>query len=147
MNSRIKLMEKLGTCSIIMPYLNHADRSFLLLTRLSRKSRNMLNYNYEGIMNWIMSTAVWLKIENEDQKELLFLPWDLFKFSINLGNNDELIDTFIKFIMNINDLKGYYFKEHYIHKRLWIDKIIINDSKVSKLYPILELLKATKTFI
>ena len=45
-------------------------------------------------------------------------------------------------INNINDRKGYYFNQHYMHSRLCIDSLEIHQKYVNILYPSLELLKS-----
>ena len=148
LSTQIKLLEKFGTCTVIMPYFGHVDRSFLLLTWLNKNIRRMLDENYDALMNWMMETAACLKIKKDHQKDLLFLPWDLFIFSIEIDNKAHaLVNTFWRLIMNINNLKGHYFNEHFMHKRLSINKFIIDEKLISKLHSSLDLLKITKVFI
>ena len=146
--SHINLLEKFSTWTAIIPYFGRADRSFLLLSMLNKKTRKVLDENYDAILNWLMNTATWLKIEYQDQKELLMLPWNLFQLSIRIYDEEqELLDTFIKLIWNINSLKGYYFNKHFMHSRLFIEELIIDEKMVNKLYPILELLKTTEALL
>ena len=50
----IDLLEKFGTSLAIVPYFGPAHQSFLLLSKLNRKSRKMLDDNFEGILNWLI---------------------------------------------------------------------------------------------
>ena len=137
----ISLLEKLGVTSIVMSYFGYTHRAFLILTRLSRQSRKMLDQNYDAFMN----SMVWNNAHFDIQEDikLLKLPWNLFRYSIKLYNRIILLE-FIKIIENISNNSGYYFNDHFMHSRLCIDKIIVDIELIEPLYLDLELLMKTK---
>ena len=137
----IALFEKFGVRTVIMSYYGTTDQSFLLLSQLNRKLREMLDESYEGILNSMINNATCLLINREDEEWKLSLPWNLFKFRICL-NSEEITKTFLLYINHINDRKGYYFNQHYMHSRLWIDSLEIDQKYVNILYPSLEILKS-----
>ena len=59
-------------------------------------------------------------------------------------NSEIEANTFLQFLQDINDKKGYYFNQHFMHSRLWIESIEVKDKLVAILYPSLELLKTTE---
>ena len=141
LSTNIALFEKFGVRTVLMSYYGTTDQSFLLLSQLNRKLREMLDESYEGILNSMVSNTTCLRINNKDEEWRLSLPWNLFKFKIFL-NTKEAISEFILHINNINDRKGYYFNQHYMHSRLWIDSLEINQKYVNILYSSLEILKS-----
>ena len=57
MNARkIDLLERFGTCSEIIQFYGYAFKAFLLLTKLNKKTREMLDQNYDGIINCLLET-------------------------------------------------------------------------------------------
>ena len=141
LSTNIALFEKFGVRAVIMSYYGTTDQSFLLLSQLNRKLREMLDESYEGILNSMINNATCLLINREDNEWKLSIPWNLFKFRIYL-NSEEITKTFLLHINNIKDRKGYYFNQHYMHSRLWIDSLEIDQKYVNILYPSLELLKS-----
>ena len=142
MSTRIDLVEKFGVCTVLMSYYGTTDQSFLLLSQINSKSREMLDTFYEEILNSMINntTCLWL---DKKFKRKLYLPWDLFIFKIILDSEIKA-NTFLQFLQDINDRKGYYFNQHFMHTRLWIEPIEIDDKLVAILYPSLELLKTTE---
>ena len=51
LSSRVSLLERFGKCSTIMTYFGATHKSFLILTQLSRDTRETLDYNYEAFLN------------------------------------------------------------------------------------------------
>ena len=143
MCSRISLLEKFGTCTVIMPYFGHTHRSFLLLSQLNKGSREMLNEFYEGILNWLIETTIWLRLNYDDQKKILFLPWNLFRFDLIL-NSKVKIESFILLIESIHNKKGYYFNEHFMHSRLCLERLHIESSLLELSDTTFELFQKTK---
>ena len=141
MSSRITLLEMFGTSSVIMPYYGTTHQSFLFLSKLNIHSREMLDNNFDGFLNWMMKNLVWIIIDDEYRGDMLFLPCSLFKFTIRL-NCDALISKFLKFIENINNKTGYYFNNHFMNSRLWVDIIEVKSEDAEKLYSSLKLLEA-----
>ena len=130
MSSRISLLEWFSTCTLVMPYFGPTHKSFLLLSQLSKGSRKMLDEFFEEILNWLKENLVCLTIEYDFQIELMFLPANLFKFSIKL-NTIQALESFVKLIERINNKKGYYFNENYMHNRLCIEKMYVYSNILS----------------
>ena len=138
----ISFLEKFSVCSKIMPYYAPLHSSFSLLSQISWKSRAMLDEFYEEILNWMLNTANWILISEENEKAM-FLPWDLFKFTIDLKQESTVI-IFLQLLEEIKQNKGYYFNKHYMHTRFWIIALYVDPILIHKLYPSLELLKETE---
>ena len=145
LSTNIELFEKFGVRTVLMSYYGTTDQSFLLLSQLNRKLREILDESYEGILNSMINNATCLLINREDEEWKLSLPWNLFKFKIFL-NSKEAINEFILHISNINDRKGYYFNQHYMHSRLCIKFLEINHTYTNILYPSIELLKSIEVY-
>ena len=142
--NRILLLERLGTTSMIIPYCGKTHKIFLLLSKLSTKSRKLLNDYYEGIMNALLEFN--LEIEASGSNiAWLFLPWDFFKFSIRLNSKNDW-STFLMFIDNIQQKKGHYFNDRYMHERLCIRSVEFNSEAIDVLYPSIDSFKAIKVW-
>ena len=144
-SSHISLLERFGTSSTIMTYFGATHKSFLILTQLSRNTREMLDYNYEAFLNWMIWNNSTLNLKN-DNKNILDLPWDLYKYWIYFDSESKVI-SFIELLQNINDKNGYYFNEHYMSNRLLTKKLIVRGRFLKLLHPHLELLKKTEVLI
>ena len=144
MTTRIPLLEKFGVCTVVMSYYGLTHRSFLLLSKLSSKSREMLDINYEGFLNSMMGNLFWIELDSSHIDKLMIeLPWDLFKYNIILSL-ESVLEVFLKIIENISSKTGHYFNEHFMHSRLWIDHITVGTNLAKKLYLSLDLLKKTE---
>ena len=75
---------------------------------------------------------------------MLLLPWDLFKFSIDI-KCDSVNEMFLKFALNIYNSKGWNFNQHFMHHKLWIHNIYIESDYAQKLWKYLEILKSIET--
>ena len=122
LSSHVSLLEKCGTCSTIITYFRATHKSFLILTQLSRDTREMHDYNYEAFLNWMIWNNSTLYLQYV-KKKITDLPWDLFKYWIYFGCESKVI-PFIELIQNINDKNEYYFNEHYMSNRLIINKTL-----------------------
>ena len=140
--SQVRILEKFGVSSVIMPYFGYAHQSFLLLSRLSRGSRAMLDDFYREMVNWLFKWNTLIDVTDNSIKTL-FLPSDLFKFWIYL-NDEEIMNKFIEFITMKHQHKGYYFNQHYMHERLWISNLFIQPVLIQKLIPYFDVLKSIK---
>ena len=145
LSTNIALFEKFGVRAVIMSYYGSTDQSFLLLSQLNRKLREMLDESYEGILNSMINNTTCLIIGRQGEEWKLSLPWNLFKFKIWL-DSAEAIKTFIWYINSINDRKGYYFNQHYMHSRLCINSLEVNHQYANILYPSIELLKSIEVY-
>ena len=145
MNYRIDLFERFGVCSVILPYVGQLHSAFLMLSKLSVKSRKMLDKYIKGILNWMDKNVITLVIWDQNGG-MLHLPSDLFWFSINI-DSETTLKYFLLIIENISVNKGYYFNDHFMHKRLWITKLKIKPNLTVKMYPYLKLLENTSVIV
>ena len=136
---RAPLLEKFGIWTVVMSYFGKTHQSFILLSKLNKQSRAMLDKNYEAFLNSMIKNNVCLKF-NRRTKSTLYLPWDLFKYSICLFDENAL-NTFINVIQKIKDKNGYYFSKHFMHSRLCINEFIILSDLIENFYPKIEQLK------
>ena len=139
---QVCILEKFGVSSVILPYFGYAHQSFLLLSRLSQGSRAMLNDFYREMVNWLFEWNMRILIPDRNIK-MLYLPSDMFKYSIDL-KNEVLFQEFIEFLTMIDQHKGYYFNEHYMHERLRILSVYIRSDMIQKLVPHFDILKSIK---
>ena len=140
--SRIPMLERFGTCSTIIQYYDAAHKSFLTLSQLSRGSREMMDLNFEAILNAMLETTILLKFSDES-KNMMSFPWSLFRFTMEFDSKNG-IKRLIEFIDNLNNEIGFYFNKHYMHNRLWILKIVVHIDIIKDLNPYTELLKNTE---
>ena len=78
---------------------------------------------------------------------ILFLPNDLFEVSI-LCLFQSRICTFIKFIENLRDSKGWYFNTHWMHSKVKIrDPIRVDINDIKTLYAYVDLFKSTQVIL
>ena len=140
--SQVRILQKIGVSSVVMPFFGYAHQSFLLLSRLSRGSRSMLVDFYREMVNWLFEWNMNIEV-TEDNVNILFLPSDLFKFWIDL-KDEGTMNKFIEFITMKHQHKGHYFNEHYMHERLWISNLSILPDLIQKLIPYFDILKTIK---
>ena len=82
--------------------------------------------------------------EKLDNWNRIFFPNDLFEVSI-YWRDQEMIDTFIEFIKNLRDSKGWYFNSHCTHSKVKIrDPISVNINYFKELYAYIDVLKSTQ---
>ena len=141
-SSQVRILEKFGVSSVVMLYFGYAHQSFLLLSRLSKGSRAMLDDFYREIVNWLFEWNILISINDQNTKEM-FLPSDLFKFTIDL-KNESILREFIEFIRMRHQHKGYYFNAHYMHERLRISKLYILPNLIQELAPDYDILNSIK---
>ena len=142
--SQVRILEKFGVSSVVMPFFGYAHQSFLLLCRLSRGSRAMLDDFYREMVNWLLEWNTLVKVTDYNIKTL-FLPSDLFKFKIDL-KDEGTINKFIEFITMKHQHKGHFFNENYMHERLWISTLLIRSDLIQILIPYFDILKPIKVF-
>ena len=139
---QVRILEKFGVSSVVMPYFGYAHQSFLLLSRLSKGSRTMLDDFYREIVNWLFKWNTVISIDDQNAKAM-FLPSDLFQFTIDL-KNESILQEFIEFIRMRHQHKGYYFNAHYMHERLRISKLYILPNLIQELAPDYDILNSIK---
>ena len=140
--SKIHILEKFGVSSVVMPYFGYSHQSFLLLTRLSGRSRAMLVEFYQEMISWLYDWNMMISITDHNIK-MLYLPSNLFKYSINLDNK-LIVQQFVEFLSMINQHKGHYFNSHYMHDRLCILNLYILPNLIQELVPNFDILKSIK---
>ena len=136
------LLTKFELTFTIMSYYEQTHQSLLLLSKLTKQSRIMLDENYEAFLNSMIANNA--SIDEEIILKKLNLPSDLFRFTILLWSIRH-IKIFIRMKENKHDWIGNYFNSHFIHSRLWIDKLIIKTEWVKMLYPYHELLTTNES--
>ena len=141
-SSQVRILEKFSASSVIMPYFGYTHQSFLLLSRLNKGSRAMLNDFYSEIINWLFKWNMVISIDDLNTKAM-FLPSDLFQFTINL-NNESILQEFIKFIRMRHQHKGYYFNSHYLHEQLRIFNLSIQPDLIKEIAPDFDILNSIK---
>ena len=102
----------------------------------------MLNDFYSDIINWLFKWNMIISI-NEQNTKAMFLPSDLFQFTINL-NNESILQEFIEFIRMRHQQKGHYFNSHYMHEQLRIFSLFIQPDLIQKITPDLDILNSIK---
>ena len=88
---RFSFFDRLGLMWQTMPYYSYAHNAFLLLSCLSKRSRKNLEENYEAFLNWMMQNLMEVKIGDDSKGREYSLPWDLFKFTIIIENEEQAI--------------------------------------------------------
>ena len=102
----------------------------------------MLDDFYREIVNWLFKWNTVISIDNQNTKAL-FLPSDLFRFTIDL-KNESILQEFIEFIRMRHQHKGHYFNAHYMHERLKICSLYIRPELINKLAPDHDILNSIK---
>ena len=74
---------------------------------------------------------------------MLYLPSDLFKYSIDI-KDETILREFIQFIKIRHQHKGHYFNSHIMHERLWITNLDIQLEFIQELVPYFDLLESIK---
>ena len=98
--SRIAIFEKFPLISVVIPYYGYAHSGFLVLSTISKKTRFILMENYEIFRRIMFQYLKERKVkDNEEQSMMMYLPYDLFKFSLKISANRliELALTLLKF--------------------------------------------------
>ena len=140
--TQVRILEKFGVSSVVLPYFGYAHQSFLLLSRLSRRSRAMFDDFYREIVNWLFEWNMWVSTTDHNTK-ILYLPSDLFKYSIDL-NDKNILNEFVEFIKMRHQHIGHYFNEHYMHERLWITNFYIRPEFIQELVSYFDILNSIK---
>ena len=73
----------------------------------------------------------------------MFLPSDLFNFTIDL-KNESILQEFIEFIRMRHQHKGYFFNAHYMHERLRISNLFIRPDLIQELVSDFDILNSIK---
>ena len=83
-----------------------------------------------------------ISIDDQNTKAM-FLPSDLFSFTIDLMNKS-ILQEFIEFIRMKHQHKGHYFNAHYMHELLKISKLYIWPDLIQELAPDHDILNSIK---
>ena len=117
------IFKRFSLTTVVVPYYGYTHESFVLLSSLSKNTREILNDNYEGFRKYM---ANFLKIISIHQAidEKLRLPLDLFKvvtkFSCNQNSCYYYVDSqmLIDLANKIINKVGRYFDNHYMNSQL-----------------------------
>ena len=145
--SKIPMLSRFDAISHIMPYYGQTHKAFLLLSSLCSETRSKLDEFYDEFVACMKEYWMFFNINSSNKLNQLFLPNDLFEFSI-FCLFQKSIDVLIKLIENLRDSKGWYFNSHYMHSKVKIRVPIraeIND--VKKLYSYIDVLKSTQVIL
>ena len=142
--SKIPMLSRFDTISHIMPYYGQTHRAFHLLSSLCSKTRNKLDEFYDEFITCMKEYWVLVGDGLFSQMDHIFLPNDLFEVAINIPANE----TIDKFIRNLRDSKGWYFKSHYMHSKIKIrDLILLEFADAKKIYAFADVLKSTQVIL
>ena len=143
--SNISIFERLDTISHIMPYYAHTHKVFLLLSRLCSSSRWKLDKYYDGFIRLMKEN--WIKIDWNLNGKYLFLPSDLYIKDIRITDTHGFYQ-FVKFIKNLNESKGWYFKNHFMHSQIKVEeKVKVNIDWIESLYAYYEIIKSIQVWL
>ena len=141
---KISLLSRFDTISHVMPYYSFTHKAFLLLSSLCSDSRWKLNEYYKEIVQCMSKFWMCISIDSSNIQKSLLLPCDLFVFSIDWLSVEDMF-TFIQFIEDLANIKGWFFNGHYMHSQLKLSSLIkIDISLIEKLRPHVDLLKSTQ---
>ena len=143
MERKIRIFENFALVSNIIPYYSYSHSSYLLLAQLCKGSRMKL-YEFYQEFKTIMRPYCIL-IAPESNSKLWNLPWDLFWFSFQLEEYQQVL-AFINFIENVKERRGWYFIDHYLSDQIYIDELLINVSLIQHLHSYLDDLKSIEVY-
>ena len=147
-NPKIPMLSRFDLISHIMPYYGQTHRAFLLLSGLCSETRWKLDEFYDAFVTCMKEYWLVFKVYQSKKLNSLFLPNDLFEFHILSIINKEKFDSFIKFVENLRDSKGWYFNSHYMHSKIKIrDPIVVSIKCIDTLYAYVDTLKSTKVIL
>ena len=143
----IPMLNRFDTISHIMAYYSFTHKAFLLLTSLWSVTRNKLDEFYDEFALWMKDNSMKIKVNSLTMHKYFFLPNDLF--ILDIGNLSEAkFEVFIKFIKDLEELKGWYFNNHYLHSKIKIlDPIVVDVWLIKKLSHNLDLLNSIKVYL
>ena len=140
-NSKVSVLENFSLISKIMPYYGHTHKAFLVLSCLSKNTRQKLDEYYNEF--WSIMQELWINLFIDHELiNRLELPWDLFRFNLTLNN--DVIQNFIEWTINILDGIGYYFNNHFMHTRIKIDDILLSSQLICEILYYYETLDSIK---
>ena len=145
--SKIPMLSRFNLISHIMPFYGQTHRAFLLLSGLCSETRCKLDEFYDEFVTCMKENWMLTKVDYMDSKSRLFLPNDLFVVNIDCGYDRNSI-YLIKFIKDLRDSEGWYFKSHYMHLKIKIqDPIRVDIGFIYELYPYVKILKSTQVIL
>ena len=140
---RIPILENFAIISIIMPYYSFSHNGFLLLSTLCTKSRSKLDEFYEEFRNSMRNYC--MKIISRINANWIYLPSDLFKFSISV-NVEKDAKNMIWFISNLVSKKGNYFNKYYMSDKISVNKIVITFEFLEMFESYIESMRSIEVF-
>ena len=144
---KIPMLSRFDAISHIMPYYSQTHQAFLLLSSLCSETRDKLDEFYDEFVNHMKENWRYIETYSTKQETLKFPPNDLFEIFIEL-QDIEMFNTFIEFIENLRDSKGWYFNSHWMHSKAKIrDPIVVGIDFIKTLYPYVDVLKSTQVVL
>ena len=141
------MLSRFDAISHIMPYYGQTHRAFLLLSSLCSETRDKLDEFYDEFVNHMKENWRYIETYSTKQETLKFLPNDLFEIFIEL-QDIEMFNTFIEFIENLRDSKGWYFNSHWMHSKAKIrDPIVVDIDYIKTLYAYIHVLKSIQVVL
>ena len=142
----IPILNRFDTISAIMPYYGYSHKSFLLLSSLCTTTRKKLDEFYEAFVYLMRQNLLFVEIKLDLNN--LFLPIDLFGISISKLIGKTVLESFVKFIKNLNESKGWYFNKHYMHSQIVLKNWIpVDYFWIKELYHNLSILKSIQVVV
>ena len=143
--NRIAIFENFALTSVIMPYYGPTHKMFLMLSSFWVGSRKKLDEYYKEFIEIMKVYCLVVEI-NFDIRwyACLYVPTHLF--ILDILDINENIESFVDFIIEIDNKKGYYFNDHFMHDSVTIyrKRVLINQNLFEDLYPHVERLKKIK---
>ena len=141
------IFQRFDIISIIMPYYAPTHKAFLLLSTLWTESRRKVDEFYEEFVKYMRRYWICLPANENNLKQWLCLPHDLFILNI-WPINEKIVDTLIYYILDTNELKGWYFNNHFMQSKLALrNHIWVNEICIKKLYPHLKILSSIQVLL
>ena len=143
MEKEIRIFENFALASNILPFYAYTHQCYLLMARLCKGSRKKLDeYYFEFVA---IMRPYWIYIWPEDNLKRYMVPNDLFGLCINLEKYNQVM-TFIEFIKNIKEKKGWYFNKYYMHQQIFTYGITVDRTLIQYLHPYLDDLKSIEVY-
>ena len=143
MEKKIRIFENFALASNILPFYAYSHQCYFLMARLCKGSRKKLDEYYDEFV--VIMRPYWIYIRPDDNLKRYMVPSDLFGLPINLKEYNQVM-TFIEFIKNIKEKKGWYFNKHYMHQKIFTYGITVDRTLIQYLHPYLDDLKSIEVY-
>ena len=145
--NRISILENFALTTVVMPYYAPTHKSFLLLSSMTTGTRVKLDEFYEEFMNAMNQYWIMIYWDNQKYFNAFALPADLFIMNIWISRQ-ELLESFVRFIKQVNAFEGAYFNNNYMssHLNLANNRISILSTFITNLSSYTEMLKSITVY-